>query len=256
MRKILIIGIGAGNIDHVTIQAIDALKQVDVVFVPDKGSEKKALRKLRLDICTRYGDGHPGRFVDVPVPQRASDPADYGKNVAQWHAQIEANYHALLSEELGENECGAFLVWGDPALYDSTLRIIKSLRAKGLAFDYEVIPGVTSVQALAARHRIPLNRIGESVLITTGRKLAEGWSDAADSVVVLLDGNQAFKEFVHDDIDIYWGAYVGTDEEILIAGKLAEVASEIEVQRARAREKNGWIMDAYLLRRAKGPNDR
>ncbi len=53
--------------------------------------------------------------------------------------------------------------------------------------EYEVIPGISAVQALAAKHKTSLNRIGESVEITTGRKLAEGFPDGADSVVVMLD---------------------------------------------------------------------
>ena len=75
---------------------------------------------------------------------------------------------------MAEGECGAFLVWGDPTLYDSTLRIIKRILSKGFALEYEVIPGITAVQALAAQHRIALNSIGEPVLITTGRRIAEG----------------------------------------------------------------------------------
>jgi precorrin-6A synthase len=249
MRRVLIIGIGPGNIEQITVQAINALKKADVIFLPDKGSEKAALSQLRRDICSRYASDSPHRFVDVPVPERFDDPVDYRKNVDEWHYQIEENYHALLMDGLAEHECGAFLVWGDPSLYDSTLRIIGSLHAKGLAFDYEVIPGITSVQTLAARHRIPLNRIGESVMITTGRRLEEGFPTDADSVVVMLDGKQAFTKYVQEDIDIYWGAYVGTDDEITVAGKLSDVASEIEERRATAREKNGWIMDTYLLRR-------
>ena len=56
---------------------------------------------------------------------------------------------------------GGFLVWGDPMLYDSTLRILERL-----SVEVEVIPGITAIQALAARHKIALNRIGEPVLIT------------------------------------------------------------------------------------------
>ena len=57
------------------------------------------------------------------------------------------------------DEVGAFLVWGDPSLYDSTIRVIQQIIADGAtAFDYEVIPGITSVQALAAQHKIALNR--------------------------------------------------------------------------------------------------
>jgi precorrin-6A synthase len=51
------------------------------------------------------------------------------------------------------------------------------------------------------------------------------------------------------DYDIFWGAYLGTKEEILVSGKLADVKSEIADKRAKARAANGWIMDTYLLRR-------
>ena len=148
-----------------------------------------------------------------------------------------------------KGECGAFLVWGDPSLYDSTLRILDSLRATAsFELDYEVIPGISAVQALAAAHKLPLNRIGKSIVITTGRKLAEGFPTNADSVVVMLDGQSAFNS-VDQDLEIYWGAYIGTDDEILVAGRLREVADEIERVRKAARERKGWIMDTYLLRK-------
>jgi precorrin-6A synthase len=123
------------------------------------------------------------------------------------------------------------------------------MRAKGLALDIEVIPGISSVQVLAARHRIALNQIGESVMLTTGRKLAEGFPAALGSVVVLLDGAQSFAGLTEPDLDIYWGAYLGTEHEILVSGKLASVKHEIESLRARARAHHGWIMDTYLLRK-------
>lgn len=249
MRKVLIIGIGPGHPDYLTVQAINALNQVDVFVIPDKGAEKADLQKLRLDICERYIKGRAYRLVDFKTPERAKD-ADYKHNVDDWHARIERDYEQLLSREVGEGECAGFLVWGDPALYDSTLRIVERIHARGaVAFNYEVIPGISSVQVLAARHRIALNGIGEPVRITTGRKLAEQPAIAAESVVVMLDGEQSFKKVAGDDIDVYWGAYVGTADEVLIAGRLADVGGKIETVRAQARAAKGWIMDTYLLRR-------
>jgi precorrin-6A synthase len=251
MRKVLIIGIGAGNPDYVTVQAINALNQADVIFVPDKGEEKEDLRRQRLAICERYIKHEKYRRVGYTTPERSKDTSDYQANVRDWHARVEQQYETLLTRELGEGQCAAFLVWGDPTLYDSTLRIIEAIRAKGVCkLDYEIIPGITSVQALAARHRIPLNRIGESVHITTGRKLAEGFPADADSVVVMLDGEQAFKKIDSAAVDIYWGAYLGTADEKLVFGPLAEVTADIEAVRARARAEKGWIMDAYILRRS------
>ncbi len=185
----------------------------------------------------------------MPVPKRVADFSDYKSNVADWHAEIEANYARLLREELGENECAGFLVWGDPAIYDSTLRIIEKIHTRGkIEFDYDIIPGISAIQALAARHRVPLNRIGESIHITTGRKLADGYPADADSVVVMLDGEQTFQKLT-GDFEIYWGAYLGTDEEVVVSGRLPDVADEISAIRAERRARNGWIMDSYLIRR-------
>ena len=248
MRKLYVIGIGVGDPDHMTMQAIKALNQVDVFFIPDKGTEKSALRDLRIAICERFIEGRDYRSIGVDVPQRAS-AGDYLANVDEWHGRLAGIYGDLFERELGEDDVGAILVWGDPAVYDSTLRIIERVRAGGLALDFEVIPGISSVQVLAAKHRIALNRIGESVLLTTGRKLAEGFPEEFGSVVVLLDGTQAFAALADQNLEIFWGAYLGTDHEILRSGKLAEVKDEIMTVRGQAREQHGWIMDVYLLRK-------
>ena len=250
MRKILIIGIGAGNPEYLTVQAINALNRADVFFIPDKGTEKEDLAGLRLEICEQYVRDRTYRVVTFKMPSRSMDDSDYKLSVRDWHTRIEQGYEKLLTEELDEGKCGAFLVWGDPTLYDSTLRIIETIKSKGkVAIEYDVIPGITSVQALAAKHRIPLNRIGESIHITTGRKLAQGFPPNADSVIVMLDGDQAFKSLDGTDLDIYWGAYIGMKDEILVSGRLSDVAHNIEAVRAQARREKGWIMDTYLLRK-------
>jgi precorrin-6A synthase len=247
MRKLSIIGIGAGNPDHITVQATKALATIDVVFLIGKGDDKADLAQLRKEICARYIT-KPFRFVEAQDPERDRTPADYGGAVTDWHAKRAAIYERMIREELGDSQHGAFLVWGDPSLYDSTLRIVDQVMAmRTTAFELDVIPGITSVQALAAAHKIALNRIGGPVHITTGRQLAQGMP--SDDVVVMLDGGCAFNTVQSDGIDIYWGAYVGTADEILVSGPLRERGPEIEKLRAEARARHGWIMDTYLLRR-------
>ncbi|HEY4356629.1 MAG TPA: precorrin-6A synthase (deacetylating) [Acidobacteriaceae bacterium] len=249
MRKLFIIGIGAGNPEHITIQAIRAMNTVEVFFFLNKGEEKDDLVALRREICDRYIEHPTYRTVEVTDPQRDPAVTPYTARVEAWHEQRAILYEELLQRELGDNSIGAILVWGDPSLYDSTLRIIdRILERKRVDFDYEVIPGITSVQALAAAHRIVLHEIGESVAITTGRNLAAGGlpQDAANTVV-MLDANNSFKTFADQDTVIYWGAYLGTDKQILLSGRLRDVAETIERVRSEAREANGWIMDIYLL---------
>ncbi len=244
------IGIGAGDPEHVTVQAIRALNEVDVFFVIDKGHETEELVRLRREICERYIEDRSYRIVEVPDPPRDRGAAAYRSAVDDWRRRRAEVWERLILDELVEDDCGAFLVWGDPSLYDSTLAILGQILARGaVAFEHEVVPGISSVHALTARHRTPLNRVGGAVQITTGRRLAEGFPDGVDDVVVMLDGDCSFRHLVDDGIEIYWGAYLGTDDEILVSGKLGEVAGEIERVRREARERKGWIMDSYLLRR-------
>jgi precorrin-6A synthase len=248
MRKLYLIGIGAGNPEYVTVQAIKALNVADIFFFLNKGDAKDELLQIRREICERYIEGKPYRIVEIEDPVRDAAIVDYSERVENWHEQRSILCEESLQKELSEDECGAFLVWGDPSLYDSTLRLIKRILDRGrVAFDYEVIPGITSVQALAARHRITLNGIGEAISITTGRQLADRPYLTAENTVVMLDGDCAFTKVLEDDVQIFWGAYLGTAKEILLSGDLTEMADLIEKTRKEARVQNGWIMDTYLL---------
>jgi precorrin-6A synthase len=249
MRKILAIGIGTGNPDHLTVQAIQALRSVDVVFLLDKGSSKADLGPVRREICARYIESGTYRLVELPDSERDASVSSYTERVEDWHERRVERFEQALQAELPEAGCGAFLVWGDPSLYDSTLRILDALQRRGrLRFEYEVIPGISSPQVLAARHQLILNRIGGAVHITTGRRLATGWPRDAEDVVVMLDAECSFQTLPAEDFEIYWGAYLGTEHELLLRGPLAQCKDEIVAVRAAARARHGWIMDTYLLR--------
>jgi precorrin-6A synthase len=251
MKKILIIGIGAGDPEYLTIQAINALNRVDVFFLMDKGAAKDRLVELRKAICERFITHRRYRFAQAESPELVIGTPDLKAHVDELNKDKQIVFDRFISEEMADGECGAFLVWGDPTLYDSTIRIVEAIAATGKhALEFEVIPGISSVQALAAKHRVPLNRIGRSIEITTGRKMAEGFPAHADSVVVMLDADGVYQQFATEDIDIFWGAYVGTEDEILISGKLKDVVDEIERVRTDARRTHGWIMDSYLMRRS------
>ena len=254
-RKVMIIGIGADNPDFITIQAIDAMNRVDVFFIPDKGIEKADLSRVRRLIIARYVRDRSFRTIGYRVPSRRRESDDYEGTVAAWHADVEEMYGRLILEELGESDIGAFLVWGDPTLYDSTLRILEHLRAKGgFELDYDIVPGISSVQALAAQHRVAINAINRAVLITNGRELAEGFPNNIETAMVLLNVDKALRS-ADGELDAYWGAYVGMPEEILVSGKLKDVVDEIERVRSAARSENGWIIDCLMLKKPRRQPD-
>jgi precorrin-6A synthase len=244
---VLVIGIGAGDPEHVTMQAVRALNAADVFFLIDNRAAPDLVR-IRREIFERYVEGHRYRVVTVTDPERDRAASDYKAAVAAWRSGRAVVWEQLIERELGEDGVGAFLIWGDPALYDSAIVVLDDIAAAGrVRFEVEVVPGISSAQALAAAHRVALTRLGEPVTITTGRRLREAPPDG--DAVVMLDAGGAFDAIEDPDTEIFWGAYVGTEHELLVAGRLGDVAGEIKRVRAAARERHGWIMDVYLLRR-------
>jgi precorrin-6A synthase len=256
MRELLIIGMGPGHPDQITVQGAQALNRVDVFFRIDKGDAKSGLNAARDEILRRHVTRPGYRVVDIPEPPRDRSPSltadGYQDAVLDWHAARAELIARAICAELGPDGVGAFLVWGDPSVYDSMLRIVDRVLALGaVSFTCTVIPGVTSVQALAAAHRIPLNRIGEPIHITPARRIANGLPEGLDSVVVMLDSGFTAAALDDPGLVVWWGAYLSTPDEVLVSGPLTEVAEEITRTRAELRERHGWIMDTYLLRRGR-----
>ncbi|MET3807041.1 precorrin-6A synthase [Nakamurella sp. UYEF19] len=221
MRQLYIIGIGSGDPEHLTVQAISALNEVDVFFVADKGADTDELTEMRAEICRIYSTEREYRIVQIADPPRDRrsflTSEQYNAAVLDWHEARAAAWESAMLDELEPGETPGFLVWGDPAFYDSVVRIVERVKARGaLKFRHHVIPGISSVQLLAAAHRIVLNRIGEPIHITTGRRLREqgqgpheptGLPVGLDDVVVMLDGELVCQHFTEPGLEIYWGAY-------------------------------------------------
>ncbi len=245
-----LIGIGTGNPKHLTLQAVDALNSVDLILIPNKGAGKDDLASLRQAICAQVIQQPGPTILEFDLPVRDEATIDYRKRVDDWHDMIAALWWHHMQHALPDGGKVGFLVWGDPSLYDSTMRIAERLNSKG-DITIDVIPGITSIQALTAAHAEPLNQINEAVTITTGRQLRDaGWPKTAETIVVMLDGQCSFKSLDPAGIEIWWTAYAGMENEISIAGPLSAVSEEITNTRAKARAEHGWLMDIYMMRRS------
>jgi precorrin-6A synthase len=253
MKRIFLIGIGPGHPDYLTVQAIKAMNKTDVFFLFEKeGRGKNELVDVRRAMLRKYVKGRKYCVVKAMTPPRDRASVAYESAVEDWRGRKQAAMRALIEKELKPNQTGAFLVWGDPSLYDGSIDMLSAIQAEGgVGFDFKVIPGITAIQALTEKHRIPLNRMGGSVRITTGRRLNGKRNAAGETVVVLLDQHSALADFPDKDATLYWGAYLGAKDELLLSGRLGEVLGTYRGMKARAGEKKGWIMDTYLLRGGK-----
>lgn len=252
-RELALIGIGAGDPDWVTLEAASTIRTLDVLFVVRKENGLDDLVEARRVVIARHREA-PLQTVELKDPPRPWRTAtDYDAAVARWRTERLNLWGEAIDAHLVAGQRGGFLVWGDPGLYESTLTIAQDLADASAASDspitVRVVPGVSSVHALAARHGIPLNRQGRSVEITPARLIRDGLPNGVDDAVVMLDGQQTFAAIDPTGIDIYWGAYLGTADEILIHGPLHDVRDLIVRVRAEAAARKGWMFDTYLLRR-------
>ncbi|MFZ2869833.1 precorrin-6A synthase (deacetylating) [Zavarzinia sp.] len=245
-----LIGIGSGDPDHVTLQAIKAINRADLVLIPRKGQDKADLADLRRRILDEVLTNPATIIAGFDLPRRNAAHPDYRAGVDDWHdAVAEAWSRALYDHLPGGRGRVALLIWGDPGLYDSSLRIAARLSPAPVI---DVIPGITAIQALTAAHRIALNGIAAPFVVTTGRRLRDqGWPPGVDTAIVMLDGECSFRHLDPGGIEIWWGAYVGMAEEMILSGPLATMGPAIVAERAEARRRHGWIMDIYLLRKTR-----
>jgi precorrin-6A synthase len=242
-----LIGIGCGDPDQLTLAAIRAINAADLILIPRKGSVKSELADLRRTICAQVLTNRQTRVVEFDLPVRDADQDDYRKAVDEWHEAVAATWSREIAKHLGTGGRAALLIWGDPSLYDSSLRIAGRLDPPP---NVEVVAGVTSIQALCAAHALPVNNVGEPFLVTTGRRLRQdGWPSGVNTVIVMLDGGAAFQSLDPRGLHIWWGAYLGMPDQILMSGELAEIGHSIAAARQQARERHGWIMDSYILKR-------
>ena len=248
VSRVRLVGIGCGHPDQLTVEAVEALRTADIAIVARKRADDP-LVAAREQIIERFAPGLC--IVEVEDPERdrstvsTSTTAGYEGVVADWHEARAERFELVLRDAGGT---AVFLVWGDPAFYDSTIRVVEQILARGnVTFEWDVLPGISALQLLAARHRIVLHEVGQPILITTGRRLHEAVVAGAENVLVMLSGSIDLTGL--DEWQIWWGANLGTPSEHLVAGRVGDVADRIAEARASAKAESGWVMDVYLLRK-------
>jgi precorrin-6A synthase len=241
-KKVYIIGIGPGDPKYLTLEAYEIIKKAKNFIIPLKKGPKEELTKIREKVIEFCKQGETNyRIIKVEFPERKKGGV-YKLEVESWRNEKAS----ILAEILKDVDEACFLVLGDPSLYDGHIEIFKEVN-KDLPIEIEVIPGISTINLLSAKHKISLTKVAESLLITTPRPLRKQ-KEISRNTVVFLDNYETFKLFKDDsELMIYWGAYLGTEKEVLFNGKLSQCWQELVELRRKLKEKHRYIMETYLL---------
>ena len=117
-RTIYVIGIGAGNPEHLTLQAVAAMNRVDVFFTIDKGAVDGGatadLAALRAELLARHVT-RPHRVVvapEVPRDRDLADPTAYVDTATRWQLRRGMLYEGMIAKELRPGETVVCAVTG------------------------------------------------------------------------------------------------------------------------------------------------
>lgn len=146
--KLLLTGVGPGDKELITLRALRALKEADIIAVPLMRSGARTA----FDIIEEYA--RDKEIMELLMPMTRDEQ------------RLSENYAAVadaLSEKLRDGRDIAFITLGDVSVYSSCAQIERLIAARG--YETELIPGVTSFCAAAARLKVPLCERDEPLMI-------------------------------------------------------------------------------------------
>ena len=149
------IGVGPGDPDLMTIKAVNTLKEVDIVFT---AASTKNDFSLAVNIADKFiPEGSTIETLYFPMTK------DLDVSDKAWKENADR-----IAEILSTGKNAAFLTLGDPMTYSTFGYILKYMQRDYPGESIEIIPGITSYQAAAARTKTILVEGEESLLLTSG----------------------------------------------------------------------------------------
>jgi precorrin-2/cobalt-factor-2 C20-methyltransferase len=168
------VGVGPGDPQLLTLKACEVIGSVDVLAYPVNGSGISYARSIAASVIP---DGADELAIHVPMKVERGPARDAYDRAAK-----------TISDHLGEGRSVAYLCVGDPLFYGSFMYLAARLGGDHVV---EVVPGVTSMSACAARTKTPLggrNDILSVVPATLDRDALATAIAEADTAVIIKVG--------------------------------------------------------------------
>jgi precorrin-2/cobalt-factor-2 C20-methyltransferase len=158
MGRLYGVGVGPGDPELLTLRAYHLLSRIPVIFVPLKDEKSSSYARSVIKNLVKKSEGKVVGVV-LPMLRDKEKLADY------WRKAAESIWQYLKKGE----DC-AFVNIGDPLLYGTFIHILETLKKSHPEIEIEVIPGISSISAAAARAAVPLASNDERIAIISGNR--------------------------------------------------------------------------------------
>ncbi len=205
------IGVGPGDPEMLTLKAVKAIKEADVICLPRAEKDKCRAYQIALPAVPeiRYKKTISHDFEMTSDPER----------LEILHKEFYEKYKQLLLD--GYNL--AFLTIGDPTVYSTFGYIMKLAKKDGI--EVEIINGITSFTGSAASAGILLSESKENIHIISGQGDLEEELKLSGTKIIMKSGRNisAIKEKLipleeADKITVYAVVDCGMETEQIYNG--------------------------------------
>ncbi len=180
------VGVGPGDPELMTLRAYHVLSRVPVIFVPRKTAQSESMAR---SIVSNLVPGIEPKIVGIVLPMMRN------KEQLQeyWHQAADTIW-----QYLKKGEDGAFVNVGDPLLYGTFIHILETLQKSHPEIEVEVIPGISSINAAAARTMVPLASDDDNIAIISGSREDKAIRETLENfdTVIFLKINNIFDKLL------------------------------------------------------------
>lgn len=176
--KLYCVGCGPGDPELLTVKAVDLIRNADVIFAPTAREGKPS---IALSVVERYINRltKTVNLIFPMVKDRESLREYWIRNAHDIAGSVRSGKRVV------------YLTMGDPALYSTWIYVHRELIRNHPDIDVEIVPGVASMFAIAARAKISLAEGEETLAVVPAcydMERVKRTATACDTVIFLKDG--------------------------------------------------------------------
>lgn len=211
-----VVGVGPGDPELITVKASRLLSRVAVIFVPQRDESTPSYARGIIDDLTTPEQ----KVIGLIFPM----VRDTAKLAVHWERAAETMWQYLSSGQ----DC-AFVNEGDPFLFGTAIYVVETLQKTHPEIQIAVIPGISSINASAARAQFPLAMNDEKIAILSGH--------CKDNVI--HETLQNFDTVVFLKVNSVFGRLLDALEEMGLAEKCVYVSKSTSADEKIIRDIRG-----------------
>ncbi len=214
--KLFCVGCGPGDPELLTVRAVNLIKSAEILFAPTAREGKPS---IALSVVEKYIDSSTKTASLVfPMVKDKESLRDYWKRNAD-----------EIANSVRSGKKVVYLTVGDPALYSTWIYVHRELKRNHKDIEVEIVPGVASMFAIAAKAKISLAEGEETVAVVPAcydMERVRRTANACDTVIFLKDGR-----YFDSVIEMLGEAGFPDDATIAIAQDVSDEGEILEIKR-------------------------